>query len=473
MIAALIPGAVLIEILRPFFLKVSGIQLELSAIYLESGIYVTGVIALALTVFFVSLVIFRRRTLDANIRSNKKIFRKTSIVVQLMVSIVFAFCTLIILKQMYHLHNSADLGFSFKNRSTITVSKPYEYGEYEYGEQKMSLTISTVSLVLNDKIKQIPEIKETFIGYHPLLPAWDWGTRRIIDWDGKQRDAKELPLLAVGLPEEYAKFYDLKLIEGEFLKNEDDEKYVMIDESAAKAFGWNKAAGKSFWEGTSVSDNSKKKEWVVKGVIKNIYKFSPTSAPMPSLFRQPFTKVNNLLSFKYDEGKRKICMEKINKIIEKEFPNMSSSNISYSYLHMEEEYDRYLKSENILLAILTVVSIVCVIVCVFGFVSMVSLTCEERRKEIAIRKINGATIKDILDIFFKEYLTLLVIGALIAFPVGYIIMKPWLEQYVIQTPISAWVYLSILLALIMVIVMCVGRRVYKTSRENPINAINR
>jgi hypothetical protein len=52
-------------------------------------------------------------------------------------------------------------------------------------------------------------------------------------------------------------------------------------------------------------------------------------------------------------------------------------------------------------------------------------------------------------------------------------MKRWLEQYVVQTEMSAWVYLSILLALIMTIVLCVGGRVYKTSRENPIEAITR
>jgi hypothetical protein len=50
-------------------------------------------------------------------------------------------------------------------------------------------------------------------------------------------------------------------------------------------------------------------------------------------------------------------------------------------------------------------------------------------------------------------------------------MKRWLEQYVVQTEMSAWIYLSILLALFMAIVLCVGGRVYKTSRENPIKAI--
>jgi ABC-type antimicrobial peptide transport system permease subunit len=117
------------------------------------------------------------------------------------------------------------------------------------------------------------------------------------------------------------------------------------------------------------------------------------------------------------------------------------------------------------------ISLVCVFICVFGFVSMVSLTCEERRKEIAIRKVSGATVKDILDIFFKEYLTLLAVGAVIAFPVGYYIMKQWIEQYVHQTEISAWIYAAILLALILAIVLCVGGKVYKTSRENPVIAI--
>jgi hypothetical protein len=52
-------------------------------------------------------------------------------------------------------------------------------------------------------------------------------------------------------------------------------------------------------------------------------------------------------------------------------------------------------------------------------------------------------------------------------------MKRWLQNYVIQTEMSAWVYLLILLALILVIVLCVGGRVYKTSRENPVNTLNK
>jgi ABC-type antimicrobial peptide transport system permease subunit len=182
---------------------------------------------------------------------------------------------------------------------------------------------------------------------------------------------------------------------------------------------------------------------------------SPVKASLPPI-----------ILFKFNDGAWQTCRKKIEEIIKSEFPN-----VKYDIYSSEKEYDEFLKSENTLLKILSLVSLVCVIVCVFGFVSMVSLTCEERRKEIAIRKINGATVKDILDIFFKEYLLLLIVGALIAFPSGYLIMKPWLENYVLQTEISAWIYILILLVLIVILALCVGGKVYRASRENPVESI--
>jgi ABC-type antimicrobial peptide transport system permease subunit len=99
--------------------------------------------------------------------------------------------------------------------------------------------------------------------------------------------------------------------------------------------------------------------------------------------------------FKYREGMWKSCKEKIEQLRE-EF------NITHVY-NDEEEYDKFLKSENALIKLLTFVSVICILICIFGFVSLVSLTCDERRKEIAIRKVSGATADDILAMFAKEY----------------------------------------------------------------------
>jgi hypothetical protein len=90
---------------------------------------------------------------------------------------------------MYHLHNSADLGFSFKNRGSLNINIPPDQ-------------ITT----LNDKIKQIPEIQETMTGT-PLLPIFSEATRRISEWDGKDGDTQFMQIGYLKISEEYARFH--------------------------------------------------------------------------------------------------------------------------------------------------------------------------------------------------------------------------------------------------------------------------
>jgi len=242
----------------------------------------------------------------------------------------------------------------------------------------------------------------------------------------------------------------------------------LLNESAVKELGWNDAVGK------------KLSAYTVKGVIKNIYNLSPTIKAKPvmytkynnkdrilnTLYEDKIYRVQTVL-FKYREGTWKSCKEKIEQLIEKEYAGARSKKI----LNSEELYRELLKSENALMKLLSFASVICVLICLFGFVSIVSLTCEERRKSIALHKINGATVGDILAIFAKEYFLLLVIGAAIAFPTSYLIMQCWLEQYVKQTSILVWVYLSIIFAMALLIVLCVGWRVYRSSVENPAEVI--
>ena len=293
-------------------------------------------------------------------------------------------------------------------------------------------------------------------------------SEHINSWDDKPVGAENISLQIMCVSPKYINFYNLRLLGGEMLTDDDSEAMVLLNESAAKVFGWTDPVGKRF------GDLGFKK---VKGVIKNIYNLAPTIEAKPLIFTkgtgiktvamgEQLYYIHTVL-FKYKEDTWKSCKEKIEQLIGKEYSDSYNKSISNS----EEEYDKFLKSENALIKLLSFVSVICVVICVFGFVSMVSLTCEERRKAIAIRKINGATVGDILSIFAKEYFLLLIIGAAIAFPAGYFIMQRWLEQYVKQTSIPAWIYLSIILVLVLVIVLCVGWQVYKTSIENPAEVV--
>ena len=84
------------------------------------------------------------------------------------------------------------------------------------------------------------------------------------------------------------------------------------------------------------------------------------------------------------------------------------------------------------------------LIAAFGIFSLVTLSCEQRRKEIAVRKVNGAAIKDILLMFVKEYMLLLIIASVHRISGRYVLMKRWLESYIEQTAINTWIYFAIL-----------------------------
>ena len=111
--------------------------------------------------------------------------------------------------------------------------------------------------------------------------------------------------------------------------------------------------------------------------------------------------------------------------------------------------------------LLTFVSLVCILISLFGIFSLVTLSCEQRRKEIAIRRVNGAQVYHILHLFFREYLLLLATAVIIAFPIGYVLMKQWIDRYVRQTPIEVWIYVAIFGIIGFFILLCIKRSEYK------------
>jgi ABC-type antimicrobial peptide transport system permease subunit len=170
--------------------------------------------------------------------------------------------------------------------------------------------------------------------------------------------------------------------------------------------------------------------------------------------------------FKYHEGTWEECKRAIEEMHQKECPD------KWLRLYSEEEvYNDYLHSENMLTKLLEAASLVCILISIFGIYSLITLTCEQRRKEIAIRKVNGAKISNILQMFFKEYMLLLTIASLVAFPASYAVMKQWLETYNRQTEIGAWVFITIFIGFAVVIIGSIGYRVWKAANENPADVV--
>ena len=208
------------------------------------------------------------------------------------------------------------------------------------------------------------------------------------------------------------------------------------------------------------------RHYIVKGVIKNISYNAPIHPVAPAMFFLPDSISRGGLIFKVKEGTWNFVSEKIKAEV-----NKVNSNAELMLSNMEEVYDTYMKSERTLCQLLSIVSFICIAIAVFGIFSLVTLSCEQRRKEIAIRKVNGANVRVILNLFFKEYLILLAVASILAFPLGYLLMRRWLEEYVKQTPIEGWLYAVIFIGMGLVIFLSIIWRVWKAARQNPAEVI--
>ena len=138
---------------------------------------------------------------------------------------------------------------------------------------------------------------------------------------------------------------------------------------------------------------------------------------------------------------------------------------------MEEEYEKFLKSENALLMMLDFVTLVCVLISLFGVFSLVTLDCEKRRKEIAIRKVNGAEASSILELLSKDILVVALPAVILGSLASWYINGVWMEQFAEQIPLGWIVYLLVIIVNLVIIVGCVLCKSWRIANENPVNSI--
>ena len=280
------------------------------------------------------------------------------------------------------------------------------------------------------------------------------------DWDGKQPGDAEIDMEVLMESEELAQFYGIRLLKGKMLKEgERDAGTIVINEAAAKALGWNDPIGKKLIRPNGTGTT-------VIGLVKDFHTTSPTTPIKPIAFIAKgfsgFDLGKGDVLIKYREGEWPKLKKNIEKLCQKEYPE---NKIRLS--NMEETYDNYLKSEQTLLKLLSCVAVVCILIAVFGVFSLVTLACEQRRKRNRYQESKWCnTWQHPFDIY-KEYLILLLCASFLAFPVSYMIMKAWLENYVEQISIGVSMYVTIFTGIGIIITACIGWRVWKAARENP------
>ena len=432
--------------------------------YRETFICMFLVLGVSLLISLPVIQFFRRQALQNSIQAQVGLFsynnfRKLSVCLQIGISIFFIFCTAVMMKQIDTLRHS-DIGFERKDMGILAILTGTVMTDDDVEKHNETMVAAYSYL------KQLPEVTEVLLN-RPIFPLYGQAATVFRKYSLLSGAAINPDMVADSYSFKVfddpdgalSRFYNLQLLEGRFFEESDNEMAIIMNESATRQFLWDSAVGKQLFFGED-------EVYTIVGVVKDFHNYGPTIPAKPCFIRKNKDDgtISNSLIFKYHPGTWETLKEKF----AQQFKEM---DIKYTLKNVEAEYENLLRSEKNLQLLLSVTAGTCVLIALFGVWSMIMLTCEQRRKEIAIRKVFGATVKDILDMFFLEYMSLQGVAALVAFPLGYACMKPWLEQYVVQTEISWWIYVGIFLLVALLVALCIGWRVWKTATARPADEI--
>jgi putative ABC transport system permease protein len=286
-------------------------------------------------------------------------------------------------------------------------------------------------------------------------------------WGGQiVSDDKAEPLtfrLAVDeVDHDFIKTYNLQIIAGRDFSREfgtDDTSAFILNEAAVKQLSWNplEAIGKRMNYGNRSGE--------IIGVVNNFHFESLHNKIVPVIFLLSKTG-NNQFSVK-------ISGNDITRTIEflKKKWSQFRPDYPFEYKFLEDQLDELYTSEKTLGDIFGIFSMLAVIIACLGLFGLASFAAEQRTKEIGIRKVLGATVSGIVVLFSIEFLKLVIISNLIAWPLAYYAMNSWLEDFAYKTDMSIWIFILSGLVAILIALLTVSFQAMKTGFSNPVKSL--
>ena len=465
--AATALGVLLVFCLRDVFAAFAGIEMGGGYVTLGAFVIMVGVLAVCLVLSLGAVEVVRRRTLSSSISpaaARRHVFSSVSIGVQLAVSLAFVFCAVVMLRQLWFMRNT-DNGVAIKDRAYLTIG-PADQLNFD---MKHHIDDNGIP----EKLAALPAIERVSRDWNFWMFSMSSRGYEVSLSEDPESEFVEVSNYR-GLYDPGDPIYDFTVVEGTLPRYDTwNPSEVVIDEQTRDRLGLaDGAVGKTVWY-RGHGDKSKK-TGTIGAVVRNVTARSirSDSRIFPIFIcrvgedeRSNYREHAQFVQFAYHHGMKKEMEAQVAELMDS-FPE-----IRWELKYADEIMKEMTESDQNLGHLLLLVTLVAILIAVFGVYSIITLACRQRRKEIALRKIHGAKLKDILGMFVNEYGLILVISAVVAFAVGYIIMHGWLEQYVRRITVGPLFYIGIFVATALLIALSVGTRVWRTARENPAEVI--
>jgi len=375
-----------------------------------------------------------------------QLLRKGLIVVQFVTSVVLIAGTIIVFQQVGFMRNQK-LGEDIN--STLIIKGPQTLADSLYQNTYQPF---------KSAVLQLPAIKN--IAASTNVPGdeiyWTNGSKRL------GSDQSVVSLYNLGIDYDFIPSYDIKMAAGRNFSKQfgTDKKTAIINETAAKLFGF-KSAAAAIGErikrgGDTLTLIGVTADFHQLGLQKNIDPMILVLTP----------NISNFYSLKVNEANTPQTIASLNRLWNKYFPRDP-----FNYFFLDESFGQQYKADTLFGKVFGVFAFLAILIACFGLLGLSAYNVLQRTKEIGVRKVLGASLQSILILLSRDFLKLVIVSLLLAVPVGWFIMNRWLQDYAYRITIGWWVFAVAGASALFIAVITICIQVVKAAGKNPVKSL--
>ncbi len=377
------------------------------------------------------------------LRSGSGNFRRALVVFQFVVSIGLV-ATVIIVTQQFRFAQNKDLGFKKDNLLALRIGTAEASGKFD----------AIKSAFLN-----VPGVLDVSSGnYAPSeIVLNDNG----LYLPGGNRENVTL-VKRNGVSEGYFKTMGIPLLMGRDFTAADTTDQIIVNEATLKAF--NIEVDKALSSKLVQSFGDETFEMQIIGVVAD-YHFASLKEKIAPLFLHKENEPNWLFLRTATNNYSQLLAN-----LEQQWKS-TVDNVPFDYMFVDKEVEKLYDEEKRLGQISVVFTILAILISCLGLFGLVSYVAEQKKKEIGIRKVLGASIGSVVQLLTKDFLKLVFVAFWIATPIAYFFIKRWLEAYTYRIDIQCWVFVLAGCFAIVITLLTVGFQSLKSALANPVKSL--
>ena len=263
---------------------------------------------------------------------------------------------------------------------------------------------------------------------------------------------------------DFVETMDIEIKSGRSLSREfvSDNNAVVINETAARTFGWEDPIGKTF-SYPGAPDTYPPRN--VVGVMRDFHQ--------QSLHQ----RIEPLIVMYWNEGRFMVVrlrgqnLPRGLEILRDQWRETYPGHPDMDFYFLDQELERQYAAEQRLGSVFIAGAVLSILIACLGLLGLASYMAEQRTREIGVRKVLGATISNVVLLLSKEFTRLFALAFVIGASAGYFVMQAWLDNFPYRIELSIWIFMSAGLAALLITWLTVGYHALRAATANPVDAL--